>query len=272
METGRVEGDGRRALGGVEFAFSETGQGPPVLLIHETAAAAAIWDELVAGLAGKARTIAYDRRGWGGSSAPEGYARTTVSEQAEDAARLLDSFGAGRAAVCGAGLGAVVALDLMLRHPETLSAALLIEPPLLAFLTEATEGLSADREEISEAVRTGGAPAGLDLYLGGALPFIGAGAERIPAEVAAVARTRPLTLFAEIGAVPAWSIRPRDLAAVRIPSRLVTGTSTPTVLRRCAGELAERLGSCEPLEVECGGDLPHVGAAPRLGEELSRLG
>jgi haloacetate dehalogenase len=55
---------------GVELAWSERGEGPPVLLVHETAAAGAIWESLAAALAEGARGISYDRRGWGDSSAP----------------------------------------------------------------------------------------------------------------------------------------------------------------------------------------------------------
>jgi pimeloyl-ACP methyl ester carboxylesterase len=273
LETGRVEArESRREVGGVEIACRETGQGPAVLLIHETATGAAVWQPLADALAEEARAIAYDRRGWGESGAPHPYERTTVEEQAEDAVGLLESFGEHRVAVCGAGLGAVIALDLILRRPGMVSAALLIEPPLLAFLSEATEGVSADSEAISEQVRERGPAAGLDLYLGGRLPFLGAGAERIPATAVASSADRPLTLFAEIGAVPGWPIRRREMRAVAVPTRIVTGTSTPPLLRRCAEELAGRLGASEALEVECGEGLPHSETgAGALGAEVSRL-
>ena len=75
-----------------------------------------------AALSEGARAISYDRRGWGGSSAPDGYRRTTVEEQSEDAAALIESAAEAPAVVCGAGLGAVIALDLLLRRPDLASA------------------------------------------------------------------------------------------------------------------------------------------------------
>jgi pimeloyl-ACP methyl ester carboxylesterase len=102
---------------GVELAWSERGQGPPVLLVHETATSGAVWGPLAEALEGEFRAISYDRRGWGASTAPDTYRRTTVEEQSEDAAALLASAADGPAVVCGAGLGAVVALDLLLRDP-----------------------------------------------------------------------------------------------------------------------------------------------------------
>src|SRR6266480_2587301 len=100
---------------GVEIAWSERGRGPAILLVHETAANATIWDPVSEALSERARTISYDRRGWGRSSAPDEYRRTTVEEQSEDAAALIESLQLGAAVVCGAGVGAIVALDLMLR-------------------------------------------------------------------------------------------------------------------------------------------------------------
>src|SRR5512132_1543367 len=97
---------------GVELAWSERGEGQPVLLVHETAANRSVWEAVGAALADRARAITYDRRGWGASSAPEDYRRTTIEEQSEDAAALLESVDAAPAVIAGAGVGAMVALDI----------------------------------------------------------------------------------------------------------------------------------------------------------------
>src|SRR5262245_21288567 len=130
---------------GVEIAWSERGRGSPIVLIHETATSAAIWEPLAAALSDDARVIAYDRRGWDESSAPEDYRRTTIEEQSEDAAALIEATAGGPATVAGAGVGAVIALDLVLRRPDLVSAALLVEPPVLQLLPIATEALTDDR-------------------------------------------------------------------------------------------------------------------------------
>jgi hypothetical protein len=146
----------------------------------------------------------------------------------------------------------------------------LIEPPLLALVPEATEGISADRKAIEEAFRDGGVPAALDLYLRGGLPFLGPGAERIPASAAAGARERPLSLFAELATVPAWSIRTAALAEVTAPSAVVVTASTPPPVRSAGEQLAGRLGG-SALRRLGGEGLPHVAAAPELAQELRRL-
>ncbi|MEK6276476.1 MAG: alpha/beta fold hydrolase [Actinomycetota bacterium] len=268
MESGRV---GRTLLaGGIELSWWEQGQGPTVLCLHETAASGEIWRPLADALDGEARTVAPDRRGWGASGAPEQYSATTIAEQAEDAVALLDELDAAPALACGAGLGAVAALDLLLRRADLIRAGVLVEPPLLAFVPEATEGLSADLASVSKAVAAGGPAAALDLYLAGGLPYAGAGASRIPEPVAASAREHPLSLFAELPAVPAWSLHPSRMHRLQAPSRIVIAAGTPPPLRAAAEQLATHLGGSEIVRL--GGEgLPHVDAAVELAAAVRAL-
>ena len=238
----------------VDLHHWETGQGGTVLCVHETATSSEVWRPLAEALGERARTIAYDRRGWGRSEAPEPYLRTTVQEQAEDAARLLEGSGAAAAVLCGAGLGAVAALDLLLRRPELARGAVLLEPPLLAFVEEATELLSKDGGALREAVRAGGPAAGVELYLAGELAALGPGAERLPQELSAPARERPLSLFAELAAVPSWPLPLAAMARNPLPARIVVSGSTTGLLRRAADELAPRLTRAALRELP--GDRP----------------
>lgn len=261
---------GEVLIGGVRLSWREHGEGPPLLLLHESAASGAIWDPLVAALGTGVRSIVPDRRGWGASDAPQPYVATTVEEQAADAEALLAELDPGAAIACGSGLGAVVALELLLRHGDRVKAAVAVEPPLLAFVPEATEGLGADRQALSDAVAEGGAEAVTDLYLAGGMPFLGPGAERIPDEVGAEARRRPRSLFAELGAVPAWALRGAEMRALRAPARVVVGSSTPPTLALAAQQLADRLGSGELVELDSGG-LPHVTGAAELAGVVADL-
>ena len=84
---------------GVALNVVERGVGVPVLLIHGLAADAEAMAPVAQALAGEARVIAYDRRGYGSSGAPEPYLGTTIEEQAQDAAALLGALDAGPAGV-----------------------------------------------------------------------------------------------------------------------------------------------------------------------------
>src|SRR3954452_4975264 len=100
---------------GVPLAVAERGEGPAVLLVHGIGEDAETLAPLAEALAGRARVIAYDRRGYGASGAPEPYEATTVHEQAEYAAAVLRAIWAVPAVVHGDGIAAWGALDLLVR-------------------------------------------------------------------------------------------------------------------------------------------------------------
>jgi esterase len=252
----------------VELHRWETGQGRPVLCIHETGTHSEAWRSLAEALGERGRTIAYDRRGWGRSGAPEPYTRTTVHEQAEDATRVLADADAAPALLCGAGLGAVVALDLVLHRPELARAAVAIEPPLLAFLEAATELLSKDGESLREAVQGGGPEAGVELFLSGGLAALAPGAERLPEPLSRAARDRPLSTFAELAAVASWPLPLAEMARNRVPVRVVRFASGPPLLRDAASQTATRLAETELLELPGNG---RFGAAAALAELIAAL-
>src|SRR5207249_7086334 len=127
---------------GVALDYVRRGQGPPVLLVHGLADDVAGWLGVAEQLAPAARAIAYDRRGYGQSGAPEPYERTTVEEQAEDAVALLRALDAAPAVLCGRDFGALVCLDVCKRHAALASAAAVLDAPVLQFSATAAEVLA----------------------------------------------------------------------------------------------------------------------------------
>jgi len=111
---------------GVELAYEERGSGDPVLLVHGTGGN--IWDPLPEMLASAGhRVIAYDRRGFGGSTHQ---AIKDLPRHTADAAALLQGLNAAPAIVVGHSMGGVIGLDLAARHPDLVRALVLVEPPL----------------------------------------------------------------------------------------------------------------------------------------------
>jgi pimeloyl-ACP methyl ester carboxylesterase len=254
---------------GVEIAWSERGEGTPVLLIHETAATGAVWDSLVEALSKQFRAIAYDRRGWGASSEPDDYRRTTIEEQSEDAAALIEGVVDDSAIVCGAGLGAVIALDLLLRRSEVVSGAVLIEPTLLQLTPLATEALSEDRHRIE--IAAGARENVIDVFLSGGLPALGPGVARTPDQTEAAARERPRSLMAEMGIPATWRMPLPSLAKADRPSAIVTADSTPPLLREASQSLGARLAESSPREVGSPQAPPHVGAPAEVASIVAEL-
>lgn len=117
----------RVQVDGISLAVRESGQGPPVLLVHGSAPT--MWGGLPETLATSHRVIDYDRRSFGDSSAPS---PKDPRRHAEDAAGVLAQLHACPALVVGWSMGAVIAVELACRHPEIVSGLALLEPPFRA--------------------------------------------------------------------------------------------------------------------------------------------
>jgi pimeloyl-ACP methyl ester carboxylesterase len=216
---------------GVALNVVERGAGVPVLLIHGLASDAEAMAPVAQALAADARVIAYDRRGYGASGAPEAYRATTIEEQAQDAAALLGALDAGPAVICGDGFGALVALDLCKRHRALVRAAVLSNPPLFMFVPEATERLAAQHVELEAAVREGGPEAGVEAFLGGRT------------EGAALARARAAhrAFYADYAGLASWPVTRRELRALDVPAVVLTGPWSPSHIVAAADALAGML-------------------------------
>jgi pimeloyl-ACP methyl ester carboxylesterase len=118
---------------GVRIAFIDVpaskGPGDPVLLIHGFASTHAVnwvntlWTKTLAG-AGY-RVLALDNRGHGQSDKLHDPAAYHSSIMAEDARRLLDHLGLGRADVMGYSMGARITAFLALQHPDRVRSIML---------------------------------------------------------------------------------------------------------------------------------------------------
>jgi pimeloyl-ACP methyl ester carboxylesterase len=254
---------------GIEIAWSERGQGTPVVMVHETAATQAVWDPLSDALSRELRSIAYDRRGWGASSEPDDYRRTTVEEQSEDAAALIEATADGPAVVCGTGLGAVIALDLLLRRSDLVYSAVLIEPTLFQLTPLATEALSEDRHRIEMAAAN--RENVIDVFLSGALPSLGPGVARMPEAAAAAAKERPRSVMAELGISAGWRMPLARLESAERSSAIVIADSTPPLVREAAGALGARLAQTSMREVSSPELPPHAGGAAEVASIVSEF-
>jgi len=199
---------------GVCLEVPAAGEGDPVLLLPGFGTDVSIFARQTPALAAGHRVLGVNPRGVGLSDAPQASAYA-VAEAADDAARVAP----GPAHVVGASLGAAVALELALRHPERVRSLVLVTP----FLEMGARSLAVLDAWCALAER-----AGPDLLARALLPWLfsegfladGAARERTARGLAEMAlRVPAATLERQAAGLRAWSGTRRDgLAAIAVPT------------------------------------------------------
>jgi pimeloyl-ACP methyl ester carboxylesterase len=80
-------------VNGVNLFYEETGQGAPLVFVHEFAGDYQSWHLQVRYLSRRYRTIAFNARGYPPSDVPEDPAAYSQEQAAEDIRGLLDALG-----------------------------------------------------------------------------------------------------------------------------------------------------------------------------------
>ncbi len=135
---------------GVRLYYEERGSGTPILGLHGAGSSALFWEEAAEKLSELGRVIIYDRRGCTRSERPEPYEITSVREHADDARALLRELDAEPAILIGRSYGGTVALDLALRHPESVLALALLEAGPMGLSPEYDAWFTSLRDQLEE--------------------------------------------------------------------------------------------------------------------------
>ncbi|PKV84056.1 alpha/beta fold hydrolase [Streptomyces sp. TLI_146] len=123
---------------GATLYYERRGSGPVLLMIPGGGGDAASFDLVGADLADRFTVVAVDPRGKSRSAAGERGRDQRVEVHSDDMRRLLAEVSPTEPAfVFGSSSGAVIALDLLARHPERLRLVVAHEPPVLGLLPDA---------------------------------------------------------------------------------------------------------------------------------------
>lgn len=115
----RATQSGFAPVNGIKVWYAIFGRGEPVLLLHGGLANANYWGRQVRALQRHYQVIVMDSRGHGRSSRnqePYGY-----DLMASDVVALLDHLKIRKAAIVGWSDGAIIGLDIAMKHPERVS-------------------------------------------------------------------------------------------------------------------------------------------------------
>jgi pimeloyl-ACP methyl ester carboxylesterase len=207
---------------GVLLSGEDTGNGPPVLLLHGLTATRryVVMGSRLLERAGY-RTISYDARAHGRSAPAPTPTAYEYGQLTDDLRAVLDALGIERALLAGASMGAHTALRFALLWPERVAALALITPAYDP--SSASSAVPQERDTLAQGLRSGGVEGFLAAYDFSNIP------EQWRATVETVVRQRlalhehPQALADALEVVPRsrpfreWS----ELEAIAVPTVIV---------------------------------------------------
>ena len=108
----------RAKINGVNLHYEATGDGFPLIFVHEYAGGYESWDVQVKFFSRKHRVITYNARGYPPSDVPQDPEAYSQDIAVEDLHQLLRHLGIEEAYICGLSMGGNVALHFGMRHPS----------------------------------------------------------------------------------------------------------------------------------------------------------
>lgn len=108
---------------GVKLYFEETGQGYPIIFVHEFGSDFRAWEDQVRYFSRGYRCITFNARGYPPSDVPEDAALYGWEFSVNDIAAVMGGLAIERAHLVGSSMGGYTALQFALQHPERVSAA-----------------------------------------------------------------------------------------------------------------------------------------------------
>ena len=115
---------------GVTLAVDDRGSGDAIVLLHGFPELAYSWRHQIPALVDAGyRVIAFDQRGYGGSSKPDAVAEYSLSHLVGDVVGVLDRLGIESATLGGHDWGSIVAWTAAVAHPDRISRVVSLNVP-----------------------------------------------------------------------------------------------------------------------------------------------
>ena len=214
------------SVNGVRLYYEVTGQGTPLVFVHEFAGDCRSWDPQVAYFARRYKVITYNARGYPPSDVPETLDAYSQDIAVDDLRAIVEQAGGGPAHVCGLSMGGYATLYFGLRYPD-LARSLVVGG--CGYGSDDPEGFRREADSLSARVQRDGIAALAPAYAEGPMRVQFQRKDphgwRVMAESLARHSTTgsALTLRGVQGRRPTvYSLRDR-LARLAVPTLIVTG-------------------------------------------------
>jgi pimeloyl-ACP methyl ester carboxylesterase len=243
-----------------ELAVDVAGRGKPVLLIHGWGVDRRAWIHQASAFRRSFTTVTYDRRGYGQTTAPADY-----SLELEDIDAILDELKIDATGIVGMSQGARLAMRYAIARPSRVTGLVLQGAPL----DDEPAPLPSDSSVLplaryADLLRRGDRATLLrDLS---AHALMNAGPRRVQAQAEIVAMLKDYRgedlLRSAASPSEHHPVRAADIASIRAPTLVVTGSNELLWLRRVADRIARNIHGARRRVIRGGGhfvNMTHIG-------------
>lgn len=248
---------------GIRLAFDRHGRGERVLMIMGSSASGRVWTlhQTPALVAAGYQAVTFDNRGVPPSEVPPG--RYTIDDMVADTKGLIEAIGAAPCRIVGTSLGAVIAQELAIRHPELVRCMVLMSTKARSDPARLAHALAY------RALAESGAHLPAD-FMAGILAFQMLSPATLNDEAVAASWLETIRRSAvdpdpAIG--QAWvdvsGDRRPALAGVTAPCRVISFTDDLVTPPHLGAEVAEAIPDCDFIEI---GSAGHFGYLERPAE------
>jgi pimeloyl-ACP methyl ester carboxylesterase len=242
-----------------QLHFEARGDGPPVVLVEGALLDLRMWDQQVEVFARSHRVVRYDVRGWGGSASLN---TGEAFQHHEDLHELIEYLGLAPVHVVGLSLGARIAIDLCLEHPDVVRSLVLSGPGLSGFDWPP----DPDQVPIVEALKAGDPIAAADRWL--EHPYMAPAMEvpHLRDQLRTMARDN-----ASLQRNPEVELEPPAIGRlheIRVPALLLVGTRDVPDIHAIADQLTSGIDNVRRIDFEGAGHLLNMERPDRFNREV----
>jgi 3-oxoadipate enol-lactonase len=245
----------------VQLYFKETGEGPPMVLLHGFPLDHSIWEPVVPLLSEQARLILPDLRGHGRSPAPDGvYDMRTL---ADDILALMDSLQIERATLVGHSMGGYAALAFARAYPNRLAG--------LGFVASQAAGDNLEQRANRLKLARRVARSGVDFLAKDMAGKLTCKTELVEPLQELMAKTSKEGV---IGALKGMADRPDSteyLNRIVVPAVVIAGTEDAVIPFERAETMAQLLGRAWLVEVPDAAHMPMMESPEVVANSLREL-
>jgi pimeloyl-ACP methyl ester carboxylesterase len=274
-------------INGASLAYQDTGNGPPVVLVHGSVSDIRTWDRQIPALSGDYRVISYSRRYFHPNEPLGDGADDPALTHVEDLIALIRSLDAAPAHLIGHSWGGLICLLTAIRSPDVVRSLVLMEPPVVSLFVSSPPRPS---ELLRVFIRRPGTAIAILKFGAGAIAPAQKAFRRGDDEAAIQAYGRGVLgeeMFSKLTESRLQQVRTNlkpekaqilgsgfpplkveDVRGVRVPTLLMQGDRSPKLFHRLQDRLEELLGDVERFEVPGASHIMHEDNPDRANERI----